>query len=504
MATRTPVTATDRKLLESPAVPPWDGGALSCPGAVASILVSHDFDAIRAEFDLPSFADTSAFPEAAEAEAREIATLTPPEFEDATDIPFVTIDPPGAQDLDQAMFLERQGEGFRVHYAIADLGSVIKPGGAVDAEARKRGQTVYLPDARVPLHPPLLSEDALSLLSHEVRRAAVWTIDVGADGRTTKATVRRALVKSVAQFDYDGVQATFDSGRPHTSVEPLADLGRQRLKLRVTLGAIELGLPEQEIVPEGEGWRIRMRMRTEVDAWNAEISLLTGMCAAEMMLEAGIGVLRTLPDPEGGAIHKFQRAAKALGVPWPEGTTAGEILTGLDPTQPISQALMSDATRLLRGPGYEAFDGAPPSVTEHAGIGGPYAHVTAPLRRLADRFGTEVCLALCAGTPVPDWVREALPQVPGVMSESDQFAATVDRACLSQVESWMLDGKVGEIFDAFVLRVDSDKKGGEIVLADPPVISDCTGVDLPEGRQVKVRLTAVDTKTRSVTFAASV
>ncbi|MDQ3156582.1 MAG: RNB domain-containing ribonuclease [Actinomycetota bacterium] len=462
---------------------------------------SDRFGAIRAEFDLPPYADTDDFPDEAEAEAKEIAALEPADVEDATHIPFVTIDPPGAQDLDQAMFLERVGAGFRVHYAIADLGSAIQPGGAVDTEARKRGQTIYLPDARVPLHPPLLSEDALSLLPDQVRRAAVWTIDVGADGTPSNVTVRRALVRSIAQFDYDGVQATFDAGNPHTSVEPLADLGGLRLKLRVSLGAIELGMPERQIVAEGDEWRIRMRTRTQVDAWNAEISLLTGMCAAELMLEAGIGVLRTLPPPEVGAIDKFRRTTEALGVPWWDGATAGEILTSLDPELPVSQVAMSDATRLLRGVGYEAFDGSAPRLTDHAGIGGPYSHVTAPLRRLADRFGTEVCLALCAGTPVPDWVREALPQVPAIMSESDQFAAKVDRACLDQVETWMLDGKVGEVFDAFVLRVSDDRQGGEIVLTDPPVIATCAGANLPEGERVSATLIEVDADARSVSFA---
>ncbi|MGZ5420850.1 MAG: RNB domain-containing ribonuclease [Aeromicrobium sp.] len=462
--------------------------------------ISYDFDAIRAEFDLPPFADTDEFPDAAEAEAKEIAALEPSAVEDATDIPFVTIDPPGARDLDQAMFLERDGAGFRVHYAVADLGSVIGPGGAVDAEARRRGQTVYLPDARVPLHPPLLSEGALSLLPCKVRRAAVWTIDMGTDGTPTNATVRRALVKSDAQLDYDGVQATFDAGNPHPSVEPLADLGRLRLKLRVSLGAIELGLPEQEIVADGDEWRIHMRLRSEVDAWNAEVSLLTGMCAAELMLKAGIGVLRTLPAAGDGAIEKFRRAARALGVEWPDGATAGEILIGLDLRLPESQALMSDASRLLRGAGYESFDGSAPRLTGHAGIGGPYAHVTAPLRRLADRFGSEVSLAVCAGQPVPDWVREALPQVPAMMSESDQLAAKVDRTCLDQVETWMLRGEVGEVFDAYVLRTDEDRQGGEIVLTDPPVIARCVGDRLPEGKRVSVTLIEVDTVKRSVLF----
>lgn len=465
--------------------------------------MSHDFDPIRAEFDLPPLADTNQFPAEAEAEAAEIAGLTAEGVDDATDIPFVTIDPPGAKDLDQAMFLERVGEGFRVHYAIADLGAVIQPGGAVDTEARRRGQTVYLPDSRVPLHPPVLSEGALSLLPNQVRRAAVWTIDVDPTGVATNATVRRALVKSIAQFDYDGVQGTFDAKDPHMSVEPLADLGRLRLKHRVSLGAIELGLPEQEIVPEGDGWKIHMRVRTEVDAWNAEISLLTGMCAAELMLKAGVGVLRTLPAPEDGALGKFRRAARAMGVPWPEGTNAGHILAGLDPELPVSQALMSDATRLLRGAGYEAFDGVPPNLTEHAGIGGPYAHVTAPLRRLADRFGTEVSLAISAGTPVPDWVTQALPLIPRIMSESDHLASKVDRTCLDQVEAWMLDGKVGQTFDAFVLRVNDDQLGGEVVLSAPPVIADCTGKGLPEGTKVQVKLLSVDIAKRSVEFGLS-
>jgi len=72
---------------------------------------------------------------------------------------------------------------------------------------------------------------------------------------------------------------------------------------------------------------------------------------------------------------------------------AAELLGGLDPTRPEALALYMDATRLLRGAGYTVFDGAAPELTTHAGIAAPYAHVTAPLRRLVDRFATEICLA---------------------------------------------------------------------------------------------------------------
>lgn len=458
----------------------------------------HDFEGVRAELDLPPAAEAASFPPEVLAEAETIAKSGQGDVEDATDIPFVTIDPPGARDLDQAMFLERVGEGFRVHYAIADLGVAIPPGGAVDEEARRRGQTIYLPDGRVPLHPPVISEGTLSLLADQVRGAALWTIDVAADGTLGAASVRRALVRSVAQLDYEGVQASFDAGTPHASIEPLADLGRARQGVRVDRGAIELALPEQEVEQHGDDWRVVMRVRTQVDAWNAEVSLLTGMAAAQLMLGQEVGLLRTLPAADEKAEAEFLRTARKLGVAVPDGATPARVLADLDPALPASIALMTEATRLLRGAGYEAFDGSTPAQPDHAGVGGAYAHVTAPLRRLADRFGTEVCLAICEKRPVPEWVREALPTLPEIMRSSDQRAAKADRTCIDQAEVWMLRGRVGEVFDAVVMH--ADRKGGEIMLVDPPAIARCTGPGLREGAQASVTLTEVDEKRREVTF----
>lgn len=466
----------------------------------------HDFDGVRAELELPPAAETDRFPSDVLAEAATIAAAVRDGVEDATGIPFVTIDPPGARDLDQAMFLERVGDGFRVTYAIADLGAAIPPGGAVDTEARRRGQTIYLPDGRVPLHPPTISEDSLSLLVDQVRGAAVWTIDVASDGTLSNASVRRALVRSVAQLDYEGVQKSFDAGSPHASLEPLADLGRLRQKVRVARGAIELALPEQEVERDGGGssagsgrsWRVVMRVRTEVDGWNAEVSLLTGMAAARLMLDAQVGLLRTLPPPDDRALDGFLSTARALKVPVPDGATPAEVLVALDPELPASVALMTEATRMLRGAGYTAFDGSVPAQVDHAGVGGPYAHVTAPLRRLADRFGTEVCLAICEERPVPEWVRDALPQLPGIMTTSDQRASRADRTCIDQAEVWSLSGRIGESFEAVVMHADRD--GGEVVLLDPPVIARCRGAGLHEGERVSIRLAAVDERRREVEF----
>jgi exoribonuclease R len=460
---------------------------------------AEGFAGIRNEFALPP-----QFPEPVLAEAEravaEWSRAGAGEREDATGLPLVTIDPPGSKDLDQALLVQtRPGGGFRVNYAIADLGAFVLPGGPLDAEVRRRGQTMYLPDGNVPLHPTVLSEGAASLLPDQVRPAALWTIDCAEDGTPVQVRVRRALVRSVAQFDYETVRAQVLAGTPHPSVAALPALGRLRRELAVQRGALELQLPEQDVAPDGNGgWQLVLRPRTEVDAWNAEISLLTGMSAAGMMLSAGIGVLRTLPDPENGAVQWLRRSARSLGIDWPKEMDAADLLAGMDPKQPEGLALFMDATRLLRGAGYTVFDGKPPELATHAGLGASYAHVTAPLRRLVDRFGAEICLALSAGREVPGWVRDALPELPRLMGVSDTLASKVDRACLDLVEAWVLGDQIGAEFDAMVLR--SETGSAEIFITDPPVIAKCEGDGLPEGGRIRVRLVHADATARKVTF----
>jgi exoribonuclease R len=468
------------------------------PPASSAGRGGRDFSGIRAEFRLPR-----DYPTAALVEAEQAVAESPEPRKDATDLPLITIDPPGAKDLDQAMSIGRRGsDGYRLDYAIADPGLFIRPGGALDTESRRRGQTLYLPDELVPLHPPTLSEDAASLLPEETRPAVLWTIDCDAEGEVEQVRVRRALVRSVAQFDYDTVRDRLAAGTPHPSYALLPELGRLRRELAVGRGAVELQLPEQRAVADGNGgWRLVLRSRVDVEAWNAEMSLLTGMAAARLMLGAGIGVLRTLPDPEPEAMDSLRRRASALGVDWPAGDTAARVLASLDPSRPEALAFHVDATRLLRGAGYTVLDagaGLHAPTTTHAGIGAAYAHVTAPIRRLVDRFGSEVCVAVAAGREVPDWVRAALPELPGLMATSDTLASRVDKACLSQVEAWVLADRVGETFPAVVLHAEA--RGGEVFVADPPVVSRCVGDELPEGERIEVRLVEADVARRKVTF----
>jgi len=303
----------------------------------------------------------------------------------------------------------------------------------------------------------------------------------------------------VARLDYQGVQAELGTGRLHPSIDALPELGKLRRALAVARGAVELQLPEQEISgdPDG-GWVLARRPRTAVDAWNAEISLLTGMAAARIMLDARIGVLRTLPDPEPEAVDWLRRSADALGIAWAPETTVSEFLSRLDPGQPASMALYADTTRLLRGAGYTAFDGERPAGAEHFAIAAPYAHATAPLRRLQDRFVSECCLAACAGRPVPDWVRAGLAALPDAMAAGGRRAGAVERGVIDLVEAVVLAGREGERFDAVVID------DGLVQLRDPAVRARVEDAALPEpGREVTVRLDRADPAARTVAFTAA-
>src|SRR3954467_10168443 len=158
------------------------------------------FAAIRREAGLPL-----AFPDDVRAEAEAAAART--RDGERVDLPFVTIDPPGARDLDQALHIEPRGDGHRVRYAIADVGAFVAPGGTLDRDTHARGVTVYAPDEKVPLHPPVLSEGAASLLPGEWRAAVVWTLDLDTTGEPSATHVARAEVRSVAQHTYEDVPA---------------------------------------------------------------------------------------------------------------------------------------------------------------------------------------------------------------------------------------------------------------------------------------------------------
>ena len=527
--------------------------------------VARALDALRAQYEAPT-----AFPPEALAEAEAAATawaqdgparLLATGARDARALDLVTIDPPGSMDLDQAVLLERlpaqtdhagaptrdapgPAAAYRVHYAIASLATFVTPGGALDVELRRRGETIYAPDAATPLHPEVLSHGAASLLEDVDRPACLWTIDLDARGEVLSARVERALVRSRARLTYDQVQAAIDEvgslppSAPADLPGLLAEIGRLRLEREAARGGISMTTPEQvvevteaaeatevagEPSPSGDaepaepaksagpaGYRLAYRVPVPAEQYNAQISLLTGMCAARIMVECGIGILRTLPPARPEDYARLRRVAAALGIDWPAAQPYPELVRGLDHAIPAHAAFMEQAMSLFRGSGYLAFgvggvgvpaddEAADSEEAVHSAIAARYAHVTAPLRRLVDRYGEEVCIAACAQAPVPEWVLQALPDLPGVMEQTGKRARAIGRGALTALEALVLRGHEGEVFDGVIT---SERDGrGELVLAEPAVVTEIRagrGISdggLPVGERVRVRLLTADPAT---------
>ncbi|GEK80919.1 RNB domain-containing ribonuclease [Agrococcus baldri] len=447
--------------------------------------------AIREELGL-----TAGFPPAAEAEAEAFSADPQLPEADQTGVEFVTIDPPGSTDLDQALHLERDGDGFTVRYAIADVPAFVAPGGAIDAEARRRGQTMYAPDGRVPLHPPVVSEGAGSLLAGQERGAYVWTMRLDASGDVVETALERARVRSREQLTYEQAQQRVEGGDAMLGL--LETVGELRIALEAARDGASLDMPEEQIARAGDAFVIERRVLLPVERWNAQISLMTGMEAANLQLRAERGILRTMPRPPKGDVDRFRKEVRAIGEEWAEGEHYGAFLRRLDRAKPTTLAILQAARRLFRGASYTVLDdGSDAAQLEQAAIGAPYAHTTAPLRRLVDRYVLAHCEAIANDREIPQWAAEGLAGLPEIMQTSGQLANKLERESIDAVEIAVLRGRIGDEFDAVV--VESRKEGATIQLIDPPTEAACE-TDAEPGSRIRVRLTEADLGTRRLRF----
>lgn len=432
---------------------------------------------------------------------------------DRRDLPLVTIDPPGSRDLDQALYIQGQPDGgYVVWYAIADVAFFVDRGGPIEAEAWKRGLTVYGPDRKEPLYPPVLSQGAASLLPQQDRPAILFHFRVDAAGALTESVVRRALVRSRAQLTYAQVAEHVEGGeRSFAGEEWAAGLGAMRgfgeLRQRVEAarGGVSIPLVDQHVTnltARRLGYALEFETPKTSEEWNEQVSLLTGHAAALLMLEAKVGLVRVMGPPDEDALAAFRRAAGAMGFRWPRETSYPDFVRSLDLAHPCITPLLWQARRVNRGADYVAFHGAAPADPLHHALAMPYAHATAPLRRLCDRYVLDLLVQLSAGQRPSAAEVETLARLPAVMDEAERRESRFERRAVDVAEAWVLRERVGERFAATVLG----GRGGdvEVQIEDPPVraVADLGGAGpKPQpGDPVRVRLERVDVADGRVVF----
>lgn len=448
-------------------------------------LLAQGLAAIREQFQVPE-----TFPAEVLAAADIAARRVPSQHVDRTARPFVTLDPASSTDLDQAFAIERAGSDLLLHYAIADVAWFVDDGDAIDAEAWRRGTTLYIPDGKAGLYPPALSEGAASLLPDGPRPAVVFTVRIAPDGAVKLDAAERAVIQSTAKLAYDSV-------REGDLPPDFAELARRIHAAEDRRGAERVDPPEQEVAATGDGgFELVFRPRLVSEAHNAALSLAANMAIADALHAHRTGLFRVMAEPDARAVKRLRHTARAFGLTWPADATLAQFERTLDPADPPQAAFMLAIRRAGDGASYQPWrEGVVPW---HAAMAATYAHATAPLRRLADRYVVQATLAIANGQPVPGGVARAFEELPPVMARADTLGGQIERAVVDLAETAMLAGGEGRNFQAIV--TDFDDRGARIQLRDLPIVARVSAHNVTPGDEIRVQLTAVDPVRRTLAF----
>lgn len=438
---------------------------------------------IRRQFHIPA-----DFPADVLAAADEAAKRTPSSHVDRTSWPFVTLDPAPSTDLDQAFHIEQVGDDVLLHYAIADVAWFVDDGGPLDTEAWQRGTTQYLPDGRAGLYPVVLSEGAASLLPNGPRPAIVFHVRIGPDGTAKLDGAERSVIHSRAKLAYETVQ-------PSQLPAAFAELARRIAAAEDARGAARVEPLEQEVhATDRGGYELSFRPRLQSEDENAAMSSATNLAVADALFAAGTGLFRVMPEPDARAEQRLRHTARALGVEWPDTMSLRDVGRTLDGSAPKDAALMLAIRRAGGGASYVPFTAG--QRPWHSAMAATYAHATAPLRRLADRYVIMATLAVVNGQPVPDALQAAFAKLPPVMEHADDTANQIERAVLDLAEAAVLTAQTQRTFAAVV--TDVDDRGARIHLCDLPVVARIANHNVEPGDDVRVRVVEADVAARTI------
>ena len=272
-----------------------------------------------------------------------------------------------------------------------------------------------------------LSEAAASLLPDGPRPAVVFHVRIGPDGQSKLDGAERSLIRQQGQARVrDGAaratcRTTFPScrGASPWPKPPVAPPASNRSSRKCT-------------PPKGGGYDISFRPRLQSEDDNAAMSLATNLAIADALYAAGIGLFRVMPEPDERTVQRLRHTARAFGIEWPADMDLREFERSLNSKDPKHGAMLMAIRRAGGRASYVSFRQR--ERPWHAAVAATYAHATAPLRRLADRYVVMAALAVANGQPVPDQISAAFHRLPDVMRRAEDNAGQIERAVIDLAE----------------------------------------------------------------------
>ncbi|MFZ1467965.1 MAG: ribonuclease R [Paracoccaceae bacterium] len=465
------------------------------------------------------------FPDAAVQEADTPRPVSMDNREDLRDLPLITIDPNDARDRDDAVLAQPDTEpgnpgGHILWVAIADVAHYVRPGGALDREARRRGNSSYFPDRVVPMLPDILSGDLCSLHEAVDRPCIAVRMRIDAQGHKMSHRFHRGLMRSRASLNYTQVQTAMD-GSPDAATTPLLDsiirplyaAYRSLLLARNDRQPLNLDLPERQIILSDEGKVLSVEFKARFDAHRLieEFMVLANVAAAEELQRLKQPLLyRVHEEPSPDKLDALREVAEASGFT----LAKGQVLKTAHLNRLLAQAEGSDFAELLNISTLRSMTQAyyNPQNFGHFGLAlRNYAHFTSPIRRYSDLI---VHRALIAGHAWGDdglsaWDRENLDDTAKLISESERRSMAAERDTVDRYLAAYLSDRVGAEFKGrisgvqrFGLFVKLDETGADGLVPirsvgreyfhyDPDsqtLLGADTGLTIGVGQRVTVRL----------------
>lgn len=418
----------------------------------------------------------------AEAETASKLPLTADGREDLRHLPILAIDPVDARDHDDAVWAAPNDDpsndgGWKAIVAIADVSYYVRSDGALDREARRRGNSVYFPDQVVPMLPHVLSSGMCSLKQGEDRAAMACHLVIDKSGQISSWRFTRALVKLRANIAYERAQASYDADQADDgwdvdvlpTLQALWGCWASLSKARNARKPLDLDLPERQVILDEQGNIAEIRVRERLDAHRLiEDYMIAANVAAAKALEAKKApvMYRVHEVPSREKLISLKDYLETFG----QNFALGQVVTpatfnrimeafkGEDNAQEVMEAVLRTQTQAYYGP----------VNLGHFGLSlGSYGHFTSPIRRyadlivhrsLVDAYRLEIPhkpKGLPVSTGLGEQDRKGLAHIGEVISRLERRAMDAERETVDRYVAAWLSTKVGEVVPARITGVQN-------------------------------------------------